>query len=374
MIKRLLANLVENDLGKGKVILILGARQVGKTTLVKAIAEHANENYLYLNGDLSSVQQLFTSNSLDRLKTIFGKHDVIVIDEAQRIVDIGLKLKIAVDALPEKQLIVTGSSSLELAKGVNEPLTGRKFQHFMYPIAFAELCNEWGAAMALDTLEQRLLFGSYPEVINEKGTERRYLELIVDSYLYKDLLQVEGIRRQDLLKKILQALSFQVGNEVSYNELAKTVGADRTTVEHYIGLLEQAFVIFKLSSYSRNLRSELKRSRKIYFWDNGVRNALIANFAPLGSRQDIGALWENFLVSERRKMRHYKQGYANDYFWRTYAQQEIDYLEEADGQISAYEFKWNPNKQPKLPKTFAKAYGEVAFRVINRENFLEFVN
>lgn len=373
MIHRLLSASLKKDLNKGKVLIILGARQVGKTTLVKSVAKQVAEDYLYLNGDLESVQQLFSSNSLEGLKTIFGRHTMIVIDEAQRIQDIGIKLKIAVDALPDKQLIITGSSSLELASGTNEPLTGRKFQHFMYPIAFAELCEEWGAAAAVDSLEQRLIYGAYPEVINERGEERRFLELIVDSYLYKDLLHLEGIRRVELLKKILQALAFQVGNEVSYNEIAKLVGADRTTVELYIDLLEQAFVIFRLPSFSRNLRSELKRSRKIYFWDNGVRNALIANFAPVAIRQDVGALWENFLVSERRKIRHYRQGYANDYFWRNYAQQEIDYVEEADGQLTAYEFKWSPRKQPRLPLAFRKAYGEVKLEVVNRDNFLPFV-
>jgi predicted AAA+ superfamily ATPase len=225
----------------------------------------------------------------------------------------------------------------------------------------------------LDSLEQRLLYGSYPEVINEAGQERRYLDLLVDSYLYKDLLYQTTVRRVDLLKKILQALALQLGNEVSYNEVAKTVSADPATVEHYIDLLEKAFVLFRLPSLSRNLRTEIKKGRKIYFWDNGVRNALIANFSPLHLRQDKGALWENFLVSERLKVTHYRQQYFNTYFWRTYNQQEIDYIEESDGIVRAYEFKWNPHKQGRFPASFLTAYGEVHTHTVTRENFIPFV-
>ncbi|MEM9259590.1 MAG: ATP-binding protein, partial [Bacteroidota bacterium] len=311
--------------------------------------------------------------SLEQLKSLVGKKPLVIIDEAQRITEIGLKLKILVDEIPETQLLVTGSSALELSFGVNESLTGRKFEHYMYPITYEELHYELGAIRVLDGLEQRLIYGSYPEIINEAGQERRYLELIVDSYLYKDLLHQPAIRRVDLLRKILQALAFQVGSEVSYNEVAKTVGADRGTVEFYIDLLEKAFVIFRLSSLSRNLRNEIKQGRKIYFWDNGIRNALIANFSPIALRQDIGALWENFLVSERQKVKRYQQQYSNDYFWRTYAQQEIDYLEEADGGIQAYEFKWNPRKRHRFPKTFLAAYPNATTQIISRDNYLPFV-
>lgn len=373
MISRSLRAPIAADLGKGKAIIILGPRQVGKTTLVKSIAEVADPDYLYLNGDLITVQELLSTRSLQQLTSVMGGKKLVVIDEAQRIEEIGLKLKILVDAYPELQLLVTGSSSLDLAFGLNESLTGRKFEHFMYPISYQELHDDLGPIVALDGLEQRLLFGSYPEVINEAGRERRYLDLIVESYLYKDLLHQPAIRRIDLLKKILQALAFQVGNEVSYNEVAKTVGADRATVEHYIDLLEKAFVIFRLSSLSRNMRSEIKRGRKIYFWDNGIRNALIANFSPLSVRQDIGALWENFLVSERQKVKHYQGSYSNDYFWRTYTQQEIDYLEEADGTIQAYEFKWNPRKAGKFPASFLAAYPGVTTHTVTRNNFLSFV-
>lgn len=373
MISRSLRAPIAADLGKGKAIIILGPRQVGKTTLVKSIAEASDPDFLYLNGDLITVQELLSTRSLQQLTSVMGGKKLVVIDEAQRIEEIGLKLKILVDAYPELQLLVTGSSSLDLAFGLNESLTGRKFEHFMYPISYQELHNDLGPIVALDGLEQRLLFGSYPEVVNEAGRERRYLDLIVESYLYKDLLHQPAIRRIDLLKKILQALAFQVGNEVSYNEVAKTVGADRATVEHYIDLLEKAFVIFRLSSLSRNMRSEIKRGRKIYFWDNGIRNALIANFSPLSARQDVGALWENFLVSERQKVKHYQGSYSNEYFWRTYAQQEIDYIEESDGVLHAYEFKWNPKQRPRFPKSFLEAYPRSVPYVVNRQNFLPFV-
>ncbi len=293
---------------------------------------------------------------------------------AQRIDEIGLKLKILIDTQPETQLLVTGSSSLELSFGVNESLTGRKFQHFMYPLSFEEISHSQGQAQALDGLELRLLYGSYPEVVNQAGSERRYLDLIVDSYLYKDLLYQETVRRVDLLKKILQALALQLGSEVSYNEVAKTVGADPATVEHYISLLEQAFVIFRLPSLSRNLRSEIKRGRKIYFWDNGVRNALIANFSPLHLRQDKGALWENFLVSERQKIKQYHQRYSNDYFWRTYTQQKIDYIEESDGLLHAFEFKWNPRKRASFPKSFREAYPDAETQTISQDNFIPFLS
>lgn len=373
MIDRHLEHSIQADLGKKKAIIVLGPRQVGKTTLVRKIATETGEDYLYLNGDLSVTHQLLAEANLEQLRSVIGSNRLVVIDEAQRIDEIGIKLKIIVDELPQVQLLVTGSSSLDLSLGVNESLTGRKFEHFMYPIAYAELQEKWGSVRTLESLPSRLLFGSYPEIINEPGRERRYLDLLTDSYLYKDLLHLSSVRRIDLLKKILQALSFQIGNEVSYNEVAKTVGADRATVENYIDLLEKAFVVFRLPSLSRNMRSEIKRGRKIYFWDNGVRNALIANFSPLSARQDVGALWENFLVSERQKLKHYRQLYSNDYFWRTYAQQEIDYVEESDGKLKAFEFKWNPKKSGRFPKSFLAAYPNTETATVTRNNFIPFI-
>ena len=374
MIERALSKNISSDLGLGKAIIILGPRQVGKTTLVKEIASRYPGDHLYLNGDLSAVQELLAERNLEAIRRVIGENQLVILDEAQRIAEIGLKLKIITDELPNVQLLVTGSSSLDLSFGLSESLTGRKFEHYMHPISYGELVANWGPIRAKESLEARLRYGSYPEVVNNPGKERRYLDLIADSYLYRDLIDQSAVRRVALLKKILQALAFQVGNEVSYNEVARTVGADRGTVESYIDLLEKAFVIFRLPSLSRNLRNEIKQGRKVYFWDNGIRNALIANFNPLTLRQDTGGLWENFLVAERQKLKHYSQQYANCYFWRTYTQQEIDYIEEADGKIRAYEFKWNPKKRGRMPKIFAAAYPNSEIVTVNRDNFVPFLS
>jgi hypothetical protein len=269
--------------------------------------------------------------------------------------------------------MVSGSSALELANKVNEPLTGRKWEYHMYPVSWQELYNYLGHLDAHKQLEQRLVYGMYPEVITKQGEEREVLQQIAGSYLYKDLLSLGGIRRPDLLDKLLRALALQVGNEVSYNELSNKLQVDKNTINNYIQLLEKAYVVFRLQPLSRNLRNEITSSRKIYFYDTGIRNALLANFSSLGLRQDTGALWENFLVSERMKLLQYKSKWANVYFWRTHAQQEIDYIEDRDGQIFAYEFKWNRRAKPKFPKTFASAYPNAKMQLITPENFEEFL-
>lgn len=373
MFIRDVATHVVSRLDRQKVIVLLGPRQVGKTTLVRRIAAEQELPFLYLNADDVEVPELLAKRSAAALRSVIGNHQLIIIDEAQRVAEIGLKLKLLVDTYPEIQLIVTGSSSLDLSRGVNESLTGRKFEFFLYPISFAEYYRSVGHIAAMGNLERRLLYGSYPEVINQAGDEREYLLLLVNSYLYKDLLDLKELRRTELLVKILQSLAFQVGSEVSYNEVANNVGADRLTVERYIDLLEKAFVVFRLPAFSRNLRNEIKKGRKIYFWDNGVRNALISNFSPLSLRADKGALWENFLVSERAKHNQYSRNYANAYFWRTHRQQEIDYLEDRDGQLRAFEFTYNPKKKKKLPHTFTEAYPNSTAAVINSDNFLPFV-
>ena len=375
MIVRALESVLRSDLNRGKVIVLLGPRQVGKTTLVRKIASEVYPAYRYLNGDLPATRQLLSSANLESLSSALDNSSFVVLDEAQRIDDIGLKLKTLIDRYPDRQLLVTGSSALELAYGTHEPLTGRKYVHHLYPISYAELVDNVGSVSALDQLSERLIYGSYPEVINEASHPRRHLDLIVESYLYKDLLGLPGLRRVDLLQKILQALAFQVGSEVSYPEIGRTVDADKQTVERYIDLLEKAYVIFRLPSLSRNLRTEIKRGRKVYFWDNGVRNALISNFSPPTIRQDMGALWENFLVSERLKAKSYQLGYANHYFWRTHGQQEIDYIEERDGQLTAYEFKWSTKKKTvRFPKTFRTAYPNAPTVVVTPHNFIPFVS
>ena len=369
MILRELSNLVKEKIGRGKAIIILGARQTGKTTLVKSFLPELKNEGLFLDADNIEVQTLLSSPNLERLKTIIGKANLVIIDEAQRIPNIGLTLKLIIDNLPTVQLLVTGSSSLELADMTNEPLTGRKWEYYMFPISWKEL-NDWvGYTTALLQLENRLIYGMYPEVVINAGEERERLSVLSQSYLYKDILSLGIIRKPEVLTKLLKALAFQVGNEVSLNELGQLVGADKVTVSTYLNLLEKSFVIFRLQPLSRNLRNEISTSRKIYFYDNGIRNALINNFAPLDLRQDVGALWENFMISERLKANHYRKRWVTTYFWRTQAQQEIDYVEEIDGQFEAFEFKWKKQNPIKIPAQFSEAYKPLGYHIISKENF-----
>ncbi len=368
MVVRELEKVIKKRLNTGKAIVILGARQVGKTTLLKSLFGSSNE-VLWLNGDEMDVQLLFSAISAVRLKAIFGNKKTIIIDEAQRIHDIGLRMKLITDQIPEVQLVVTGSSAFELVNKLNEPLTGRKWEYKLYPVSFGEMVQHHGLLEERRLLPHRMVYGYYPDVINNTGIEKEILKQLSDSYLYKDLLLLEQIKKPEGLIKLLQGLAFQVGAQVSYNELSQLCGLDAKTVEKYIVLLEQAYIIFRLGSFSRNLRNELKKSRKIYFYDNGIRNALIANFNQIENRTDTGALWENFLVSERVKHLAYAQKWVNYWYWRTKEQQEIDFIEETDGQLVAYEFKWNPLARVKKPASFTQAYPAAQFEVIHRDNF-----
>lgn len=372
MIKRRLKTVITEKLGRGKAILLMGPRQVGKTTLLKELFEEDPET-LWLNGDEPDIYELFENISSTRLKAIFGNKKTIVVDEAQRISDIGLKLKLITDQIPEVQLVATGSSSFELANKVNEPLTGRKWEYKMFPLSFGEMVAHHGLIDEKRLLPHRMVYGYYPEVVTGPGEEKNILKQLADSYLYKDILRWEQINKPDKLVKLLQAIAFQIGSQVSLTELGQIAGLDSKTVEKYISLLEQSYVIFRLGSFSRNLRNELKFSRKIYFYDNGIRNALIANFTQIETRTDIGALWENFIVSERFKKLSYDSIWCNSWFWRTTLQKEIDYIEEKDGQIAAYEFKWNPDAKYKTPKQFLAAYPNSTFQVIHQNNFDEFL-
>ena len=360
MIKRKLRDIIEKRLFDGKAILLMGPRQVGKTTLLKELFE-GREDVMWLNGDELDVQALFEGVSATRLKAMFGRKKIIIIDEAQRIPDIGLRLKLVTDQIKDVQLIATGSSAFELATKTGEPLTGRKWEYKMYPLSFGEIDEK-------RMIPHRLIFGYYPEVVMRPGEEREILRLLSDSYLYKDVLMSDQINKPDSLVKLLQALAFQVGSQVSYNELAQLCNLDSKTVEKYVILLEQSYVIFRLNSFSRNLRNELKTSKKIYFYDNGIRNALIANFNQIEGRADRGALWENFLISERKKFLEYNRLWGNSWFWRTKEQKEIDLVEERDGKITGYEFKWNPDQKVKIPRLFLDSYENSDFQVIHRDN------
>lgn len=374
MIKRKLQEVIENKLFKGKAVILIGARQVGKSTLFRYIAEGQHQQVLLLNCDEPEVKAMLSGINTPELKMLIGANRIVMIDEAQRVPEVGLTLKRITDNFPEVQLLVTGSSSFELQNNLNEPLTGRKYEYYLYPISTAELNDSRGLLAVKQMLEARLIFGSYPDVVNHTDEAKELLMNIAGSYLYKDLLSIDQIRRPVLLDKLLVALALQIGSEVSYNELAQTIGTDNKTVEKYIDLLEKCFVVFRLNAFNRNLRTELKKSKKIYFYDNGIRNAIIQNFAPLSLRQDVGALWENFFISERIKANHYAGRYSRNYFWRTTQQQEIDYIEESDGNFTAFEMKWNPNKrQTNFPSAFLNTYPVKETVVITPENYLDWL-
>lgn len=372
MITRALTGRIMAELNDGKAVIILGPRQVGKTTLLKDLFGN-DSGTLFLSGDEQDVRQLFQNITSTRLKAVIGDKQTLIIDEAQRIDDIGLKLKLIADYIPEVRLIATGSSSFELASKVNEPLTGRKWEYRMYPLSFGEMVKEHGLLEEKRLIPHRLVYGSYPEVVTHPGQEKDLLMMLSDSYLYKDILLLDNIKKSSGLTTLLQALAYQVGSQVSYNELGQTCGMDAKTVEKYITLLEQCFVVFRLGSFSRNLRNELKSSKKIYFYDNGIRNAIIADFSQAESRRDIGALWENYAISERVKQNAYTCHWCNSWFWRTKEQSEIDYIEESDGNLSAFEFKWNPGARHRTPSSFLKAYPGSNLKVITPYNIEDFL-
>ena len=372
MIQRILKDQIESQMLKGKAIILMGSRQTGKTSLLAEIFP-SEQDALWLSGDDVDVQGMMENMTAQRMRTLLGDRKVVVIDEAQRIKDIGLRMKVITDQMKDVQLVATGSSAFELANRLNEPLTGRKWEYQLYPLSFAEMVAHHGLLTEKRLLTHRLVYGYYPEVVTSTGNERNVLKMLTDSYMYKDVLAMGSIKKSDKLLTLLQAIAFQVGDQVSYSELASTVGIDVKTVESYIDVLEKCYIIFRLPSLSRNLRNELKNNRKIYFYDNGIRNALISNFSPMELRTDSGALWENFAISERIKFTAYNQLWCNRYFWRTHEQKEIDYVEDSDGVLSAFEFKYSPKKKVNLPKQFAEAYPNAKFKVITPENFDEFV-
>lgn len=369
MITRTIENIIEEKFNSGKAIILVGARQVGKTTLLKQLLN--DKKYLFLDADDPSTRSLLQSPTTEQIRTFLGDYRYVFLDEAQRISGIGLTLKIITDQFKDVQLFVSGSSSFDLGNALNEPLTGRKWEYELFPVSWEEYENNIGFIKAEQQIDNRLLYGFYPEVINNQGKERETLKNLVNSYLYRDILAFSDIRKPEILEQLLQALALQMGSEVNYNELSQLLKVNKITIQKYINILEQGYVVFRLGCFSRNLRNEIKQNRKIYFYDNGIRNMILGDFKPLDLRLDKGALWENFLVSERRKQNIYKDTFAKMYFWRTQQQQEIDFIEEKDGDISAFEFKWK-NKKTKLPQKFLDAYKAKEF-IINRDNFREFV-
>lgn len=373
MVKRHLEDIIQRYLFKNKTVIIFGARQVGKTTIVNEIIRKQKTKVLFLNGDDADTRDLFSAASASKLKPMLGNYKIVVLDEAQRIPDAGLGIKIIHDNFKDIQLIVTGSSSLQLAETIKEPLTGRKFEFFLYPFSFSEMADHNGFLNEKRLLEHRLIYGLYPDVALNAGNEKRVLRTLASDYLYKDILSIGQIKKPVLLDKILKALALQIGNEVSYYELAQLLDSDKGTVEKYIDLLEKTYIIFRLPGLNRNVRNEIKKGRKIYFYDNGIRNAVLGNFMQLNSRVDTGALWENFLVSERFKIIANNDEAPKSYFWRTTQQQEIDYIEEYQNKFFAFEFKWSPSKKTFLSKTFSNAYPQSVFKVITPDNFHEFL-
>lgn len=375
-IKRDLQSVLDSKIGNGKVLVLIGPRQVGKTTLLKnMLAQSAfSDSVQYWNCDESDVRAMLAEASSAKLKPLVGQSKFIVIDEAQRVKDIGLTIKLLHDNFPDVQFAVTGSSSLDLSNTINEPLTGRKFEYNLFPFSTNELVSHSSLLEEMRNLESRLVYGFYPDVVNNPGSEKEILSNIVSSYLYKDVFEFQDIRKPAVIEKLVQALALQIGSEVSFNELSNLLGIDSLTVSRYIDLLEKAYVIFHLHSYSRNVRNELKKSIKIYFYDNGVRNAVLSNFSPCNLRGDIGSLWENFLISERLKNNAFHNRKSKYYFWRTTQKQEIDFIEEKDGTLAAFEFKYNSKKaNAKCPLTFANNYPEIPFSVVTKENYVEFV-
>lgn len=365
MIQRALQKQIESRMFQGRVIVLYGTRRVGKTTLARAIAQNFPDT-LWLNCDEPDVRESLSGRTSTELGRLVSGRKLVVIDEAQRVRDVGITLKLLVENFPDVQVLATGSSSFDLANRVSEPLTGRKWEFFLHPLSLAEIRADAGPVAAGRLVDDLLTYGSYPSVYADPKDRAAVLKELAGGYLFHDILAHENLRRPELLDRILKALALQVGSEVSYNEIASLLATDKNTVTRYVELLEKTFVIFRLPSFARNLRNELKRAQKIYFWDLGIRNAVIGNFSAPDLRTDKGALWENFCVAERKKALQAADSGAQSYFWRTQAQQEIDYLEEESGALRTFEFKYS-DKPGRLPRTFSTAYGDTRHSVVTRK-------
>jgi uncharacterized protein len=372
MIKRIYN--LEKTIKQGKVLIIYGPRQVGKTTIIKEFIENTKLTYRYDTGDGFQIQNELSKCTYESTDNHVGNYDLIIIDEAQKIPNIGNALKLMVDRHPHKYFIATGSSSFDLANKTDESLTGRKIVIKLYPISILELSKTKAISEIKSSLETNLIFGSYPEVTMAKinDDKEQILHLLSDSYLIKDILEFDRIKRADVIIKLLKLLAFQIGSEVSANELGRSLGVDTKTILYYMDLLEKSFVIFSMSGYSGNLRKEITKMSKYYFYDNGIRNALISNFNKIEDRNDLGQLWENFLMIERRKRNEYKKSFPSYYFWRTYSKQEIDLIEEKNGLLSGFEFKWK-NQKSVAPPDWTKSYKNSNYTEINQDNYFKFI-
>jgi uncharacterized protein len=376
IIPRLLLPKLQEALLPGKVLVLYGPRQVGKTTLAKELLSAVHLRSRFVNADELIYREALASQNRQRLGELLGDAQLLVIDEAQRVPEIGLNLKILVDSFPHAAIVATGSASFELANKINEPLTGRRLTFNLFPVSYTEIRQAYGALEARAQLERWLVWGGYPAIVTteDPGLRERLLGELVGSTLYRDLLDLEGVRHSDKIVSLLRLLAFQLGQEVSLNELAANLGLNRKTVERYLDLLEKVFVIFKVGGFSRNLRKEVSKNSRIYFYDNGVRNSLIQNFNPLPLRNDVGQLWENYLVVERRKANQFAGLSANTYFWRTYDQKEIDCIEERGGKLYGYEFKWQAGEMKQATRSeFLDTYPGSELATIHRENFEPFL-
>ncbi|WP_192348986.1 ATP-binding protein [Algoriphagus sp. Y33] len=372
-IKRYLENTIKSRLFKGKAILLFGPRQAGKSTLIETVLGEIGQPWIYFTGDESDTRELLSNTTSTKLKALIGENKIIFIDEAQRIPEIGLTLKIITDQLKGIQVLASGSSAFELANRVNEPLTGRKYEFMLFPLSFSEMCKHHGLLEERRLLDQRLLFGYYPEIVVKPREEIELLKLLAESYLYRDLLILEQVKKPALLEKLVKALALQVGSEVSYQELGQLVGADNSTIEKYIQLLEKAYVVFVIPAFSRNVRNEIKKGKKVYFYDVGIRNAVINNFGQLNNRMDVGSLWENFFISERKKYHEYQKTGTKLYFWRTTQQQEIDLIEETSDSLHAFELKWSEKHKVRFPQTFTANYPDAITSIVHPNNMEEYL-
>lgn len=375
LLQREIEKQIINALKPNKVVIVLGARRVGKTELIKQVLSNFKDEYLFLNGEDMDVQKLLEYRSQKNYELLLGEKRMLVIDEAQDIPDIGSKLKFMVDTIEGLKVLVSGSSVFDLTNKMGEPLVGRKTTFYLYPFAQMEFSKVETYLDTRASLEERLIFGSYPELSHLPGRKEKidYLKEQVNSYLLKDILTFEGIQKQDKIVSLLKIIAFRAGSEISLESIGNDLQISKNTVEKYLDLLTKVFVIYRVSGFSRNLDNEITKKHKWYFWDNGIRNAIIGNFNGLSQRDDVGQLWENYLISERLKFQTYRQTHLSTYFWRTHNKQEIDWIEEEEGKLSAFEFKWNPNKPAKIPSAWKNGYPDADFMNVHPDNYLEFI-